>query len=115
MSSLKSATLIALDEKRRAHVGKVQEAQQRRNAASKEIGAAMGQGEQDKAEALKAEVGELKTFLAEAEETERQLNEEIKNALSIIPNLPLDDVPEGTDESGNVLYREPWRKAESGF
>ncbi|MGB7285765.1 MAG: serine--tRNA ligase [Salaquimonas sp.] len=107
--------LIALDEKRRAHVGKVQEAQQRRNAASKEIGQAMGQGDKDKAEALKAEVGELKTFLSEAEEIERNLNEEIKNALSIIPNLPLEDVPEGNDESGNVLYRENGTKPDLGF
>ena len=48
-----SASLIALDEKRRAHTGKVQEAQQRRNAASKEIGQAMGQGDTEKAEKLK--------------------------------------------------------------
>jgi seryl-tRNA synthetase len=110
-----SASLIALDEKRREHVGKVQEAQQRRNAASKEIGAAMGQGNNGLAEKLKAEVGELKTFLADAEETERQLNQEMKNALSVIPNLPLDDVPQGRDESGNVLYRSHGEKPDLGF
>ncbi|MCB1386130.1 MAG: serine--tRNA ligase [Nitratireductor sp.] len=101
-----SASLIALDEKRRAHVTKVQEAQQRRNAASKEIGAAFAQGDTGKAEKLKAEVAELKTFLSEAEETERQLTAELRAALEVIPNLPLDDVPHGQDEGGNVLYRE---------
>ncbi len=111
----KSAELIALDEKRRAHVGKVQEAQQRRNAASKEIGAAMGQGDKEKAEALKVEVGDLKTFLSEAEETERQLTKALNDNLSIIPNLPLGDVPDGVDEEGNVLYRTHGEKPELGF
>ena len=100
-----SAGLIALDEERRAHVTKVQEAQSRRNSASKEIGAAMGQGDTDKAEALKAEVGELKSFLQNAEETERQLNAKLNDALSVLPNIPLDDVPEGTDENDNVELR----------
>jgi len=110
-----SAKLIELDEKRRAHVGKVQDAQQRRNAASKEIGQAMGQGKADVAETLKAEVGALKVFLSEAEAIERTLNEEIKTILSTTPNLPLDDVPEGADESGNVLYREHGEKPNLGF
>lgn len=100
-----SAMLIALDEERRAHVTKVQEAQSRRNAASKDIGAAMGKGDTDKAEALKAEVGELKGFLQDAEEIERQLNTKLNDALSVLPNIPLDDVPEGADENDNVELR----------
>lgn len=110
-----SAKLIELNEKRRAHVGKVQEAQQRRNAASKEIGQAMGQGKTDIAETLKAEVGALKMFLSEAEAIERTLDDEIKTILSTTPNLPLDDVPEGADESGNILYREHCEKPNLGF
>ena len=51
-----AAALIELDEMRRAHVTKLQEAQTRRNAASKEIGAAMAAKDTDKAEALKASV-----------------------------------------------------------
>ena len=97
-----AASLIELDEKRRAHVGKVQDAQQRRNAASKEIGQAMGQGKSDIAEKLKAEVAELKTFLGDAEAVERTLDAEIRNALSVIPNLPLESVPDGEDESGTT-------------
>ena len=110
-----SESLIALDEKRRAHTGRVQEAQQRRNAASKEIGQAMGQGDTEKAEKLKAEVAGLKTFLGEAEDTERQINEELKSALETIPNLPLDDVPDGEDETANTLYREHGEKPEFAF
>lgn len=100
-----SSSLIALDEERRNHVTKVQEAQAHRNAASKEIGAAMGQGDTEKAEALKAEVGELKTFLSDAEEIERGLNDKLRDALASIPNVPLDDVPVGADEADNVEVR----------
>lgn len=100
-----SASLIELFEKRRTHVGRVQEAQQRRNTASKEIGAAMGKGEIELAEKLKLEVADLKAFLSEAEETERTLDHELRQALSAIPNLPLDDVPVGEDENDNVVYR----------
>ena len=100
-----SALLISLDEKRRTHVTKVQEAQSRRNAASKEIGAAMGQGDKNKAEALKAEVADIKTFLQEAEDIERNLNEGLKDTLSRLPNIPLEDVPTGNDENDNVELR----------
>lgn len=100
-----SAALIALDEERRTHVAKVQEAQSRRNSASKEIGAAMGQGDTQKAEALKAEVGELKGFLQNAEDVERELNAKLNDALSVLPNMPLDDVPLGEDENDNVELR----------
>ncbi len=108
-------SLIALDEKRRKHVGSVQGAQQRRNAASKEIGAAMSQGDTAHAQELKTEVAEIKKFLGEAEEIERKLTDELKDALSRIPNIPLDDVPVGADEDGNVLYREHGEKPELDF
>lgn len=100
-----SSELISLDEKRREHVGKVQAAQERRNAASKEIGKAMAEKDTQKAEQLKTEVGELKVFLAEAEEVERRLIKELNDALSNIPNIPLDDVPLGKDEADNVEVR----------
>lgn len=100
-----SSELIALDEKRREHVGKVQAAQERRNAASKEIGKAMAEKDAETADRLKAEVGELKAFLTEAEETERRLIKELNDALSTLPNIPGDDVPLGEDEAGNVEIR----------
>ncbi|PKA39799.1 serine--tRNA ligase [Rhizobium sullae] len=98
-------SLIALDEKRRSAVQKVQDLQSRRNAASKEIGAAMAQKNGELAEKLKAEVAEMKVSLPAAEEDDRQLTAELNDALARIPNIPLDDVPVGEDEHDNVIAR----------
>ncbi len=57
------------------------------------------------AEQLMAEVAELKAFLQEAEGRGRQLDKELEDALAVIPNVPLDDVPVGPDETANVEYR----------
>jgi seryl-tRNA synthetase len=100
-----SAELIALDEKRRAVVQKLQDMQARRNAASKEIGQAMAAKNTELAEKLKAEVADLKTTMPAMEEEERQLNFELTDALARIPNIPLDDVPVGADEGNNVVKR----------
>ena len=94
--------LIDLDEKRRSVIQRAQDMQARRNAASKEIGAAMASKNSELAEKLKAEVAEIKNLLPAAEEEERQVTAELNDALSRIPNIPLDDVPVGTDETGNV-------------
>ncbi len=98
-----SQSLIALDEKRRSVVQSVQDMQSRRNAASKEIGAAMAQKNTALAEKLKAEVADIKTSLPAAEEEERTLTTEFNDALSRIPNIPLEDVPVGKDEHDNVV------------
>ncbi|MCO4316397.1 serine--tRNA ligase [Phyllobacterium sp. 21LDTY02-6] len=100
-----SSHLIDLDEKRRQHIARLQEAQERRNAASKEIGKAMAAKDQATADRLKAEVAEIKQFLTGAEEEERQLDRALGDALSVLPNVPLADVPVGNDESGNVEAR----------
>ncbi len=104
--------LIARDEARRAHLVKLQEAQERRNAASKEIGNAMRGGDMERAEKLKAEVAEIKGFIQSGEARERELDAAFIDALAVIPNVPLDDVPVGTDENDNVEVRrvgEPMR------
>ena len=98
-----SAALISLDEKRRSLVQSLQDMQSRRNAASKEIGAAMAQKNSDLAEKLKAEVAELKTTMPALEEENRLTDAALIEALSSIPNIPLDDVPVGSDEHGNVV------------
>lgn len=97
-----AAGILALDEQRRAVTTRMQEAQSRRNEASKAIGRAMGQGDTETAEALKAEVGQLKQTLPALEEEDRKLAEALQDALAVIPNLPADDVPQGDDETGNV-------------
>ncbi len=100
-----AAHLIALDEKRRSVVQSLQDMQSRRNAASKEIGAAMAQKNMELAEKLKAEVAHLKDAMPAAEDAERQVSAELADALSRIPNIPLDDVPVGKDEHDNVMKR----------
>ncbi len=94
--------ILALDTERRALTTQVQEAQSRRNEASKAIGKAMGQGDKDTAEALKAEVAELKQSMPQMEEQDRALAKKLEDALAVIPNLPADDVPQGADEDDNV-------------
>ncbi len=100
-----SVAILALDEKRRAHLTSLQEAQARRNAASKEIGKAKATKDEALAASLMAEVAALKETLANGEAEERELDAEIQAMLAIIPNLPRDDVPEGKDEHDNVEVR----------
>ena len=100
-----AATIIALDERRRTAIAGSQASQERRNAASKEIGAAMKGGDTARADALKAEVAELKLQLPTLEAEEKEAAGALDAALSEIPNQPLDDVPEGRDENDNVLLR----------
>ena len=97
-----AAEIIALDEAKRAAATAIQEAQAKRNGASKAIGQAMASGDKDKAEALKAEVAELKQSMPEMEDADRQLGVQLRDALAVIPNLPADDVPQGDDEAGNI-------------
>ncbi|MDT0507153.1 serine--tRNA ligase [Novosphingobium sp. MMS21-SN21R] len=95
-------SILALDAQRREIATRMQEVQARRNEASKAIGAAMGKGDKDTAEALKAEVAALKTELPALEEDERRLTAEQSAALAAWPNLPAADVPAGADEADNV-------------
>ncbi|QIG54668.1 serine--tRNA ligase [Altererythrobacter sp. BO-6] len=97
-----AAHLLEADEVRRAAATSLQEAQNRRNEASKLIGQAMAKGDKDTAEALKAEVAELKEVLPALEETGRAADRQLEDLLAAIPNLPANDVPEGTDENDNV-------------
>jgi seryl-tRNA synthetase len=97
-----AARILELDERRRAVTTRMQEAQARRNEASKAIGAAMGRGDGATAEALKAEVAALKDTLPQLEDEERALGAELDALVAALPNIPSDDVPAGADESGNV-------------
>ncbi|WP_350334157.1 serine--tRNA ligase [Coralliovum pocilloporae] len=110
-----SAHLLELDERRRAHVQALQDAQERRNAASKEIGKAKGSGDEEKAKALIDEVAQIKSFLHTAEETERALTADLEEALASLPNIPLDDVPVGADEDDNVELHKWGQKPDLGF
>ncbi len=110
-----AAELIRLDDKRRALLTSLQEAQSRRNAASKEIGKAKGAKDEATASKLMAEVAALKETIAKGEDDERRIDEEIRNALAVIPNLPLDEVPLGKDEHDNKEVRRVGEPGEFDF
>ena len=97
-----AASILALDENRRAILTEMQNAQARRNDASKAIGAAMGKGDTATAEALKAEVAQLKDVLPQLEERERAAGIELDALLAGLPNLPAADTPDGADETENI-------------
>ena len=97
-----AASILALDENRRAILTEMQNAQARRNDVSKSIGAAMGKGDTATAEALKAEVAQLKDILPQLEERERVAGVELDALLAGLPNLPAADTPYGADETENV-------------
>lgn len=101
-ASASAFAILAVDEKRRAIQTELQAMLARRNDASKAIGAAMGKGDTATAEALKAEVAALKDKLPEMEEQERVLGRDLDGILAALPNIPMADIPDGEDESGNV-------------
>lgn len=95
---------IRLDDARRANIKSLQEAQERRNAASKEIGKAKASKDDARATELMEEVARIKSFIQDGEGKERELDAALDAALSVMPNPPLEDVPEGPDESANVEH-----------
>jgi seryl-tRNA synthetase len=98
-----SKSLLAIDEKRRAAIMASEQAQARRNSASKEIGDAKKAKDDVRAAKLMAEVAELKTTMPQLEAATKAADEDLAKELAAIPNLPLDDVPPGLDEHGNVV------------
>jgi seryl-tRNA synthetase len=107
--------LIEIDERRRAAIQKAEAALARRNAASREIGAAKKSNEEAAAQALMAEVARLKAEIPKLEAEEKQISKELDDALAQIPNLPLDEVPDGKDASGNVEHHRFGAKRDYGF
>jgi seryl-tRNA synthetase len=97
-----AADILALDEQRRSVATRMQEGQNRRNEASKAIGKAMGQGDTATADALKAEVAQLKDVLPTLEAEEKDLTAQLQSVLARLPNIPVADVPEGADETENL-------------
>jgi seryl-tRNA synthetase len=110
-----SGKLIALDERRRAAITQFEQAQARRNSASKEIGEAKKKKDETAAQKLMAEVAELKTTLPALEAEQKKLGDELDKELAQIPNLPADDVPEGMDAGGNVEHHQSGKKRDYAF
>jgi seryl-tRNA synthetase len=107
--------LIEIDERRRAAIQKAEAALARRNTASREIGAAKKSNEEAAAQALLAEVARLKAEIPQLEEEVKRASEELEDKLAEIPNMPLDDVPDGKDPSDNVEHHRFGAKRNYGF
>jgi seryl-tRNA synthetase len=110
-----AARLIVFDEKRREKILAAETAQARRNAASKEIGEAKKLKDEERAKALLSEVAALKETIPTLEAEERKATEELNHALAEIPNLPLDEVPDGKDATDNVEHHHFGAKREYAF
>jgi seryl-tRNA synthetase len=107
--------ILSLDEERRATIQKLQDAQARRNAASKEIGQAMAAKDAKRAEALKQEVAQLKTAIQDGEAAEREVEKTYQDLLATIPNMPAPDVPVGPDAESNQVIREVGKPKKFAF
>ena len=110
-----SASLIAIDDKRRTILTALQDAQARRNAVSKDIGKAKASKDEATAAKLMDEVAALKDSIAKGEDDERAIDAELEAALAVIPNLPRDDVPDGKDEHDNKEVRKVGTPNTFGF
>ena len=95
--------ILEIDSKRRRLQARLQEMQSRRNQASKEIGALKSQG--GDADALIAEVNDIKQQMPEMEAEESTLAAQLDGRLMELPNLLDDAVPAGDDEDDNELVR----------
>jgi len=98
-----SPSLLALDKARRDAQTEAQELQTSRNALSKQIGALKAKGED--ASGIIEEVSRSKEAQAEAENKAAAASDALNDALSRLPNLPFEDVPDGADEDDNVEVR----------
>jgi len=108
-----SAELLAIDKQRRAAISQSEAAQAKRKALSRQIGIAKGKGEP--ADQLMAEVAALETELRNGEAEAQRLDEELTRRLEVLPNLPLDDVPDGADETANLEIRRVGNQRNFGF
>jgi seryl-tRNA synthetase len=94
--------LLARDKVLRELLTRLQTQQARRNDASKLIGQAKQNKDEAKAKSLMDEVAGLKDAIQRGEGEQRELELGLRDTLSVIPNIPAADVPEGADESANV-------------
>jgi seryl-tRNA synthetase len=108
-----SAPILAADAALRAVQTALQTALARRNEASKAIGAAKAQKDEERANALMAEVSLLKAEIAGGEAEERERAAALEALVAAVPNAPADDVPDGVDEHGNVEVKR-WGSPRNG-
>jgi len=94
--------VIELDAQARTAQQEADELRSKKNKIAKQIGALMGQGKKEEAEAVKAEVAGISARLAELEPKEKELQEKVTQIMMNIPNIIDPSVPIGKDDSCNV-------------
>ncbi len=99
-------TIIGLDDDRKRLQGEFDHTQSKVNAASKEIGKLMAQGQKEAAETLKTDVAGWKATLEPLKEQMAKTEKELNDTLLLLPNLPAAIVPEGRTPEDNVVVRE---------
>jgi seryl-tRNA synthetase len=110
-----SEHLISIDARRRAIIRVHESWQATRNSASKEIGEAKKAKDEARVSELMAKVAEAKESIPRLEAEQKAADEELNKALAEIPNLPLDDVPDGTDAGGNVEHHQSGKQRDYAF
>lgn len=101
----RAGEILALDEEARKYTHALNDMQEKRNASSKLIGQAKAKGDEAEFNRLREEVESIKNQMPVAEEQQKKYQDQIRDILSTIPNIPADDVPEGEDEAANVEIR----------
>lgn len=101
-SDVSSSDVLAIDSSRRARILAAEEAKAAQNAASKQVGAAKAKGDEAEFERLRALVADKKAEVARLNDEAKAEDERLQALLMELPNLPMDDVPDGADEADNV-------------
>lgn len=110
-----SGPILELDEARRAKIHAAETAQSEQNKASKEVGAAKAKGDETEFERLRTLVGEKKAEVAAMQTQAKELDQQLTDLLMGLPNLPMDDIPDGEDENDNVEIHRWGTPAEFDF
>jgi seryl-tRNA synthetase len=100
-----SSALLAADARLRSIQTELQAALARRNEASRDIGIAKGRSDDATADELMAVVAGLKERIPGLEADERQGQAAVADLAAVLPNAPAADVPDGADETGNIVVR----------
>ncbi len=106
--------LNVLNEKRKASQTKLDDNLSRQNTIAKSIGLLMREGKKEEAEAVKMQVAQLKEESKVLQDEKEQAENNLKNLLLTVPNLPYDEVPEGASAEDNVVVKSSLRECKEG-
>ncbi len=106
--------LNVLNEKRKSSQAKLDENLSRQNTIAKSIGLLMREGKKDEAEEVKKQVAQLKEESKLLQTEKEQAETDLRNLLLTVPNLPYDEVPEGSSAEDNVVVKSSLRECKEG-